>query len=275
LNKENKHIEKGVRLFIFFILLILGNTRLYAQSTIRSLDTLRVLNQTAFGVGERLVYDVGYSFIIAGEAVFSIPQIQTVSERECYQILFSVVSTPTFSLLYKVDDRYETMVDKKGIFPLRYTQRIREGRYSNDFAAEFDQLNCIAKTKDGSYKTPPYVYDAVSALYFVRTLDFSQKRPGEKIYLKNFYKDSTYQLAVKFLGYQQVDVDAGTFNCLLVEPLMKEGGLFKSEGRIIIWMTNDERKIPVKVSSKVVIGSIDAELREYSGINGPIKSKVE
>jgi hypothetical protein len=234
-----------------------------------------VLNQTAFGVGERLVYDVGYSFIIAGEAVFSIPQIQTVSERECYQILFSVVSTPTFSLLYKVDDRYETMVDKKGIFPLRYTQRIREGRYSNDFAAEFDQLNCIAKTKDGSYKTPPYVYDAVSALYFVRTLDFSQKRPGEKIYLKNFYKDSTYQLAVKFLGYQQVDVDAGTFNCLLVEPLMKEGGLFKSEGRIIIWMTNDERKIPVKVSSKVVIGSIDAELREYSGINGPIKSKVE
>jgi hypothetical protein len=119
------------------------------------------------------------------------------------------------------------------------------------------------------------VYDAVSALYFVRTLDFSQKRPGEKIYLKNFYKDSTYQLAVKFLGYQQVDVDAGTFNCLLVEPLMKEGGLFKSEGRIIIWMTNDERKIPVKVSSKVVIGSIDAELREYSGINGPIKSKVE
>ncbi len=56
---------------------------------------------------------------------------------------------------------------------------------------------------------------------------------------------------------------------------MKEGGLFKSEGQIIIWMTNDERKIPVKVSTKVVVGSIDAELREYSGINGPIKAKVE
>jgi hypothetical protein len=70
-------------------------------------------------------------------------------------------------------------------------------------------------------------------------------------------------------------VEAGTFNCVLVEPLMKEGGLFKSEGRIIIWMTNDERKIPVKVSTKVVVGSIDAELREYSGINGPIKAKVE
>jgi hypothetical protein len=55
---------------------------------------------------------------------------------------------------------------------------------------------------------------------------------------------------------------------------MKEGGVFKSEGRVVIWLTDDERRIPVKVSTKVVVGSIDAELREYSGINGPIGGKV-
>ena len=106
-------------------------------------------------------------------------------------------------------------------------------------------------------------------------MDFSKCKPGEKQYLSNFYNDSTYQLAVKFLGYQQVEVKAGTFNCICVEPLVQEGGLFKSNGKIIIWMTNDERKIPVKVSTKVIVGSIDAELREYSGINGTIKAKVE
>ncbi len=124
------------------------------------------------------------------------------------------------------------------------------------------------------YSIPPYVHDAVSAFYYVRTLDYSKSRVGEKIFLQNFFKDSTYSLAVKFLGRQRIDVDAGTFNCILVEPLMKEGGLFKSEGRVIIWLTDDERKIPVKVSTKVVVGSIDAELREYSGINGPIGAKV-
>jgi hypothetical protein len=167
------------------------------------------------------------------------------------------------------------LIDKKGIFPWRVTQQIREGKYRSDFTAYFDQLDNIAITKDGRYRIPPYVYDATSALFYVRTLDFSKSRPGQKLFLQNFYKDSTYQLAVKFLGYQQISVDAGTFNCVLVEPLMKEGGLFKSDGRIIIWMTNDERKIPVKVSTQVVIGSIDAELREYSGINGPIHAKVE
>ncbi|MCX6122538.1 MAG: DUF3108 domain-containing protein [Ignavibacteriales bacterium] len=250
-------------------------TQVQESGQVKSVDSLRDLNQIAFTRGERLVYDVGYSFITAAEAVFSIPEIQTISERECYQVLFTVNTTKTFSFFYKVDDRYETMIDKKGIFPWRYSQRIREGKYSNDFAAEFDQLHNVATTKEGRYPIPPYVHDVVSAMFYYRTMDFSKSRPGQKEYLQNFTKDKTYQLAVKFIGYQQISVDAGTFDCVVVEPLIMEGGLFKSEGRIIIWMTNDERKIPVKVSTKVPIGSIDAELREYSGINGPIKAKVK
>lgn len=251
-----------------------SHSLLPAQS-IKTVDSLRTINQSAFSVGERLVYDVGYSFITAGEAVFSIPGMENFHGKECYQVLFTVESTPTFSFFYTVEDRYETLLDKKGIFPWRFTQHVREGKYKYDFAAEFDQLNNVAITKDGRYPIPPYVHDVVSAMFYVRTLDFSKSRPGEKLYLSNFYKDTTYQLAVKFLGYQQISVDAGTFDCVLVEPLIKEGGLFKSEGRIIIWLTNDDRKIPVKVSTKVIIGSIDSELREYSGINGPIKAKVD
>jgi hypothetical protein len=260
-----------------FLLLTFYIMPLQSQDSadIRNADTLRNLNQSAFGLGERLVYDVGYSFITAGEAVFSIPSIEMVNGHECYQVVFTVKSTPTFSFFYKVEDRYETMIDKKGIFPWRFTQRVREGKYKYDFTAQFDQLNNKATTNDGQYTIPPYVHDIVSAMFFFRTMDFSKSRPGEKVFLENFYKNKTYQLAVKFLGYQQISVDAGTFNCVLVEPLIMEGGLFKSEGRIIIWMTNDERKIPVKVSTKVVVGSIDSELREYSGINGPIKAKVE
>jgi hypothetical protein len=246
------------------------------QDTVSSpITDLRTINQQAFGVGEHLKFDVGYSFIKAGEAEFSIPELKIVDGHECFQILATVVTTSTFSFFFKVDDFYETMVDAKGIFPWHFTQRVREGKYRMDFAATFDQTNNVAITEKGRYHVPPYVHDAVSALFYVRTMDFSKSRPGEKQYLYNFYSDSTYQLAVKFLGYQQVEVKAGTFNCICVEPMVQEGGLFKSNGKIIIWMTNDQRKIPVKVSTKVVIGSIDAELREYSGINGPIKAKVE
>jgi len=235
----------------------------------------RVMPQSAFDVGERLVFDVGYAFVTAGEAVMSIPSIDTIHGRPAYHIVFTVNSTPTFSMFYKVEDRYETFLDKEGMFPWKFVQRIREGGYSRDFSAEFDPIANVARVEDKVYPIPPYVHDVVSAFYFARTLDYSKMRVGQKTIVENFYKDTTYPLAIKFIGHQRISVDAGKFDCLVVEPLIKEGGLFKSEGRVIIWLTNDERRIPVQVSTKVIIGSIDAELREYSGIRGGIPARIK
>lgn len=238
-------------------------------------ELLRSIPQSAFGVGERLVFNVGYSFIKAGEAVMAVPKIDTLFGRQCYQILFTVNSTPAFSWIYKVEDRYETYLDSVGLFPWKFVQKVREGKYQRDFHAVFDQRNHVAHTTEGEYPIPPYVHDIVSAFYFTRTLDYSNSRAGDRVELQNFYKDSTYSLAIKYIGRQRIEVDAGTFDCVILEPLIKEGGLFKSEGRVILWLTDDDRKIPVKVSTKVLIGSIDAELKEYSGVAEPLSAKVK
>lgn len=261
-------------------------TRLYRDSTVQQrLDSLgalqgvfRKLSQSAFSSGERLVFDVGFGFVTAGEAVMEIPDTVDYpavgGRRRCFRIEFRVNSLPFFSMFYKVEDRYSTLMDVEGLFPWRFEQHIREGGYTRDFTADFDPVNLVAQTPEGTYAIPQYVHDVVSAFYFTRTIDFTGFRPGQKVHLQNFYKDSTYQLDVKYKGKQTIEVDAGTFNCIIVEPLVKEGGLFKSEGSILVWLTDDERRIPVKVMSKIVIGSISAELREYSGITGPITAKV-
>ncbi len=239
-----------------------------------NLNPLGIVNQ-AFTTGERLVFDISYGFITAGEAVMSIPETQVVRERNTYKVMFEVNSLPAFSWIYRVRDRYETYIDTAGIYPWRFEQHIREGGYTRDFTADFDQRSHVAYTTEGRHPIPPFVHDIMSAFYFMRTQNYDGKRPGEKMHLMNFYKDSSYSLDVKFLGRQQIEVEAGTFNCVLLEPMVKEGGLFKSEGRLIVWLSDDMRKIPVKVSTKVIIGSIDAELREYSGLCGPVLSKVK
>lgn len=242
-------------------------------TSVTRLDTLRKVYNGAFKSGEYLRFDVNYGFVTAGEAIMQITDT-VYNGRDCYKIEFFVNSKPFFNWIYKVEDKYKTIVDAEGLFPWRFEQHIREGRYSRDFVAEFDQIEHIAKTSEGVYPIPPYVNDMMSAFYFTRTFDFTNYKIGEKIRLQNFYKDTTYELDVKFKGYQTLDVDAGKFKCVIVEPLVKEGGLFKSEGRVYIWMTADERKIPIKVSTKIVVGSIDAELVEYRGINGTINAKI-
>lgn len=235
----------------------------------------RTVENTAFAVGERLVFDVSYGPITAGEAVMAVPKYETIAGRTCYRVEFTVRSLKSFDWIYEVRDQYLTFVDSQAIAPLRFEQHIREGTYRRDFTADFDQVRNIARTSEGDHPIPEYVHDIMSAFYYARTLEYSGMKPGDYVTLYNFYKDTSHELRVKFLGRQELEVAAGTFKTIVVEPLVKEGGLFKSEGRIVIWLSDDERKIPVRVNTKVVIGSIDVELKQYSGLAGPLRSRIK
>jgi hypothetical protein len=259
---------KNFAVQIFFWGLILTNGISTAQK-----QEFRKVENKAFTLGEKLSFNINYGFITAGIAEYNIPKIIKLAGRDVYQITFGVNTVSTFDALYKVRDRYETYLDVEGLFPWRFEQHIREGGYSRDFSAFFDQRKGKAKTSEGSYDIPKYVNDIVSAFYLARTFDYSKLKYGDKVHLENFYKDKTYALEVVYRGKETISVKAGTFDCLILEPEILEGGLFKNTGNVVIWLTNDEQHVPVKVKSKIIIGSIDAELTAFSGVTGELKSK--
>ncbi len=250
------------------IIIILFSLNLFSQD-------LRQIKNEAFGLGEKLEYDIGYKFLKAGTGYFEVSKDPVlVNDRKSYNVNFVVKSLASLEWIYKVRDAYNTKLDIDGIFPWEYSQRIREGNYSRDIYTKFDQINNKAITKKGTYDTPEYVHDIVSAFYYLRTLDLKNMKKGDIIPLKNFYKDSTYNLDVKILGRETIEVEAGKFRTVIVEPLVKEGGLFKNEGRIIIWLSDDDRKIPVKVGTQILIGFVGAELTKYKGVRGKIDAKI-
>jgi hypothetical protein len=239
----------------------------------QSADEFRKIDNKAFKQGEKLTFDVNYGFVTAGIATMHVQSIKRISARNVYHIAFEVNTVPSFDWIYKVRDRYETYLDVEGLFPWRFEQHIREGSFSRDFSAFFDHRRKIAKTSKGEYEIPLYVNDILSAFYIARTYDYSTMKINEVIKMQNFYKDKVHDLDVKYLGKERITVPAGTFDCLIVEPLVREGGLFKSEGNIVIWLADDDLKIPVRVKTKVIIGSIDAELTKYEGLAGKLTSK--
>jgi len=246
---------------------------LFSAAAVNGGDEFRKVENKAFRAGEKLTFDVKYGFVTAGVAVMSVPRTKKISGRDAYNVMFEVNSVPSFDWVFKVRDKYETYLDVEGLFPWRFEQHVREGKYSRDFSAFFDQRKGKAKTSEGEYRIPKYVNDIVSAFYLIRTYDFSKMKSGQKVHLENFFKDRIYDLDVKYHGRDKVTVPAGTFDCVVVEPLVQEGGLFKSEGSILIWLTNDNLKMPVKVKTKIVIGSIDGDLTKYEGLAGPLKAK--
>lgn len=266
--KSKSKSTTSINFMIVLVILFMLTGFSYSQKS-----EFRKIDNNAFKVGEKLTFEVNYGFITAGYAEYSIPKIVKIAGRDVYNVTFNVSSVPAFDPFYKVRDHYETFIDVEGIFPWRFEQHIREGGYSRDFSAFFDQRKGKAKTSEGSYDIPKYVHDIVSALYLARTFDYSKMKVGDKVHLENFYKDKTYPLAILYKGKETVSVSAGKFDCIILEPLVQEGGLFKSEGSIVVWLTDDALKIPVKVKTKVLVGSIDAELYRYSGLAGELKSK--
>ncbi len=266
--------------FIALIILMAGPSTLPAQKKTTSTSSgsersYRRIENHAFAVGEELIFDVNYGFVTAGQAKMAIPRYTTVNGRKCLHVEFDVKSKPFFDNFYKVRDHYETLIDAEGLFPWKFVQQIREGGYSHDFSAWFDQDRHRAMTTNGQFPMPPYTQDILSAFYFMRTYNYEGLKPGQQVFLKNFYRDSTFTLTIKFIGKETVEVDAGKFKAIVLEPVMKEGGLFKSSGRILVWLTDDERRMPVQVKAEIPIGSIKAELVSYKGVATPIRARIE
>ncbi len=225
---------------------------------------LRRVPNSAFQCGEDLSYTVRYGFITAGEGSFRIrPQAVERGSSACFDVNFEVRSLKSLEWIYRVHDTYRTLIDTAGIYPVFFEQHNREGGYKRDYWAEFDHARRTARTSEGEFPIEPFTHDVVSALFFVRTLDLSGMKKGDVIALKNFTDRQSYALNVRILGRESITVEAGTFRCIAIEPLVVEGGLFKSDGQIVIWLSDDARKMPVKVATKVLIGSIDVELKQF------------
>jgi hypothetical protein len=220
----------------------------------------RRIENLAFGVGEFLQFDIGYGFINAGTATMEVREVIDYNGRPAYQIVSTARSNKFFSSFYPVRDRVETIIDAVGLFSWKFDKQLREGKYRSHRKYAFDQINHNVVYKGDTIEVPPYVQDALSILYYVRT---QKLEVGKSLYVENFTDGKNYPLEVKVHGREKVDTKAGHFDCLVLEPLLRSSGIFKHEGKLTVYVTDDRMRLPVLMKSKVVVGSITAELTDY------------
>lgn len=228
---------------------------------------IRVLENEIFGKGERFVYDVSYGIIPAGTAGIEIqPQLITHRQAPCYHIYTWARSAKAFDLFFRVDDQVDAYMDARGIFTWYFEKRLNEGSYHDVKQVDYDQREGWAYTVDDGEPTdtsriPLFVQDAISALYYFRLQP--ELEVGKSLFIEVHDIRKTYPLRIDIVKREKIKVPAGMFDCYKVEPVLESAGIFKSTGRIFIWFSTDEKRIPVLMKTKVLIGSITAYLKEY------------
>jgi hypothetical protein len=230
------------------------------EDEVKEMLQFREVENRAFSVGEHLVFDIAYGVINAGTATMSIPDTQWVQGRPCYHVVTTAVSNKFFSSFFKVRDRAESFIDTEGIFPWKFEKHIREGKYRADRYVEYDQRNRRVIYNKDTLAVSPYIQGVLSSFYYVRTVPLEVKKSFN---IDNFGDGKIYPLKVLVHKKERVRVPAGTFDCIIVEPVLRSEGIFKHKGRMAIWLTDDERRMPVLMKSKVLVGSIDVRLRSF------------
>ena len=277
--------QKGImfKKYLFLITLILPGftqTSFSHNSDTTVITQFRTQSNSAFTYGERLSFDVSYGFITAAEAFLTIaPSPFMYNGRPTYEVGLDVNSRPAMDAVYKVRDSYKTFIDEQGIFPWRFEQHINESDYKHNFEATFIQESSKVYTKleykeDKNYRTNlQYVQDLISAFYYARTLDWKSKNNGDIVKVDYFYNDNFFPLQIRFEGREEVSVGAGTFKTFILQPMLQEGFTSKTSD-IYVYLTDDDRKMPVKVKMKIVIGALVAELSDYKGVNGRVDART-
>jgi hypothetical protein len=235
----------------------------------------RVPNDS-FLPGEQLVYRLHYGFVNAGEATVGVdPQYYSVNDRVCYKVNIIGRSTGSFDLVMKIRDQFTTYLDTSAMYPHKFFRIIREGKYKLDETIYFDQLNHTARLKQDSdpekiTPTPPDIHDIVSGYYFLRTINYDTKKLGDTISVNAYFEAKVYDFKVKYLGKDVIDTKFGKIRALKLSPIMPENEMFKGGHSIRLWMSDDKNHVPLKVEALLFIGSVDLDLKSYSGLRWPL-----
>lgn len=275
-----------VHIAVILILALLPRPSLKAQAA-DSTDQPYLVSELPFEIGERLVFKLRYGFISAGQAEMKVLGLKTNGFGNYYHIQTTARSSRSFDWVYKVRDVVNSYMDAQNLYSIHFEKLLREGGYKADTFVDYVYQDSVARVKFLRYKDgmkirkkeeyevripPTGVFDALSAFYYIRTLDLNGV---DTVFVPTHEKRKVYNLPVIISGPEIVKVKAGKFRCWRLEPALLEEGIFKHEGKINIWLTDDEFKIPIQMTTKVIVGHITAELIKIRGISRPIPAKLD
>ena len=243
-------------LVCFFCLLATGFAgHVYASESLPS-------SNRPFKVGERLTYDITFLNISAGTAVMEVSPSDGIGGHPSGKFITTAVSSPKVTRFFPVDNRVESLTDLTTLLPDHMTFRRREGKKKEDIEYIFHRKdNTVSATRGGTTEIVPIpedTQDLISCLYYVRSL--LPLKQGATQALTVYHDKKIRQVEVRVDKIEMLEGPWGALETAQVLVIMPFQGIFLNQGNIRVWFTTDERRVPLRMKAKVIIGSIVADL---------------
>ena len=241
------------------------------------------VTNNSFKDGELFTYKINYNWgaiwVAAGEASFG-ATLAPVNGRLVYHFLGQGSTYSKYDFLYKVRDKYESYADTATLKPLRFIREANEGgSYTFDdyvFNASRNKVYTHSKRnkkpgKFDSIAVTTCTNDVLTAIYYTRCLDFTKYKANDTIPIQFVLDGEVFPSYVRYLGKEIIKSDLlGNVRCIKFRPKLIEGTLFKGGEEMVVWVTDDDNKMPVYVETPILVGTIKVSLLKYTGLRNKL-----
>ena len=230
-------------------------------------------NLKGFQTGEKLTFAIKYGVITAGQAVLEVSETVYHDTIDCYLIKSTSRTNSFFDTVFRVRDKIESVLDKNRFISYKFTKKLREGSYRQDrihfyypdqnFSLYLKYSKKQKRFKEKRMEIPSDTQDILSAFYWTRNQDLEV---GESVFIHVTVDGLNCNTEIKILRKEEIKTIFGLKECLVIEPVLLGEAIFKQTGNILVWITNDEYKVPVKMESKIIFGSFKAILKDAENV---------
>jgi hypothetical protein len=243
----------------FAILAATAATASSAQTTVAASSVKRAA--VPFATGERMEYEVRFGALRVGNAHMEVVGLDNVRGRPAWHTAFWVQGG---NFLYRVNDVYESWMDAETLSSLRFVQELEEGGKDTERRFEIYPDRAIfvqtSKKPAKEEKSVSQPLDDGSFLYFLRTIPLEV---GKTYDFDRYFRPDRNPVRIRVLRKEKVKVPAGTFDAIVVQPVIKTKGIFSENGHAEVWLSDDERHIMLQLKSQLKFGSLNLYLKSF------------
>ncbi len=266
-------IKTGVVLFGMLAALVAGSVSIGGQGPSLKPETVPVYQPRYFPFegGEKAVYRASWNglFSVATAEIYTTPAI--VDGRQVYNVRVEAKTSKVLDLIWKMRDTILSTFDATALSPSRFSFHQRENSRVIDTEARYDESTKRWKVnrQQVGKRTKVYefesrnTFDPLTAVYLARSLDFDV---GDRLYFKVFGGRYRYLMELHVERKELVTLETGrTVEAFRIIPRLEnltKRGYAKRMNEAVAWISADERRMPVKLASKIVFGSVHVELIE-------------
>jgi hypothetical protein len=214
--------------------------------------------KTPFGVGERLEYEVRFGPVRVGSGSLAVESIDTLRNREVW---YTTLRIKGGTLWYKINDVSESWFDTQSLSSLRYRQDYNQGGNKRRATFEiFPERSTFRYGDEDEQLSVQNPLDETSFLYFVRTIPLEI---GKTYDFNRYFRPDRNPVRLKVLRRDRIRVPAGTFDAIVVQPIIKTPGIFSQNGNAQIWLSDDQNRMMLQMKSNLSFGSINLYLKSF------------